>query len=948
MEDSNKIRWLHLSDFHMGKEDYDQKYFLGRILEHVSERLQAGYKLDYVFITGDIANRGAVKEYERFLEEFIIPLELLAPNLLGKLFHVPGNHDIDRNTFGAFDRHLILQTTSPHLEVSEESQKQRTVLADRFEAYIDNDTTGYAEFFKKPEGAYSKEFTHGDQRIAVVGINTSWLCRDEKDFRAITPGKALVTEALAKVSGADLTIVLGHHPMDWISREHAQPIGQIFGSHHVIYLHGHMHTAWMAPAYTGVNPYLNVQCGASYQAKEGDIDTNGLVWGEVDLEKQTLSVQPWQWNYALQEWKVNEQALPEGNKFGQWWKTFTPKRHSALFNQKLNEPKALPGGWEIQSFDSLKGYHAELPAHEAINFFNGAVPTWRIAISSSVNSRRIVTKAASLFRNILAAERPIVTCITSAGCEGKSTALLQTAYEVVKAHPKLKILRRFNDNRPFDEKILLDLTEGAEQWLIVLDEVQEADAILEFIEKNINSILGRIHFLIACRDSTWISSGSQLRWSITDFRNEKLSGLTNTDAESIVSAWAAYGDEGLGALANTAKTRRAEILKQYADEEGRKEESGALFGALLLVRHGDDLYDHAKMLVEKLDTISISDDRTLKDAITYVAIMHAIDHTYLSKEVLQHVLNIEQGKFQARVLRPLGEEAAASQTSNYVLTRHKYIAKEIFKVLSAEFASDLKERYLDLVRSASQLAKSGFYLKDLESWRFKLSNYFMTAGDTSFAIKISEEILKVSTSDVYMITYLAKLLRTDNRSPDAVDLFRNHEGELDRNKRSFYFSWGVAESEGNPIQGAALSLFSLSDDCEYAPYEFDEVVYLLNGISETFKRLHARYIDTEYMDAYLSICSLLVDCHLYKDSAEISGNAQQYKQQVERKLYPTIPHKARVEHLQNAFDLCISYPTTSVIMEKISGYGTLGFDSLTRIIDNISKLRARKQLPNKS
>ncbi|MBP5949367.1 metallophosphoesterase family protein [Pseudomonas sp. P42] len=938
---NNKIRWLHLSDFHIGKEGYDQTYFLGRIVEHVSERLKAGYQLDYVFITGDIANRGAEKEYERFLEEFIIPLEVAAPNLLGKLFHVPGNHDIDRNTFGAFDRNAILQTTSPHFEVSEESQRQREVLANRFKAYIENDITGYAEFFNQPEGAYTKEFTHGNQKIAVVGINTSWLCRDDKDFRAITPGKAIVTEALAKVSGADLTIVLGHHPMDWISREHAQPIGQIFGSHHVIYLHGHMHTPWVAPSYTGVNPYLNVQCGASYQAKEGGIDKNGLVWGEVDFDKQTLSVQPWQWNYELQEWKINEQALPEGSRAGQWWKTLTPKRQSAIFNLKVNEPKALPGGWEIQSFDSLKGNHAELPPQEAINFFNGAVPTWRIAISSSINSRRIVGKAANVFRNILTAERPIVVCITSAGCEGKSTALLQAAYEVVKTHPKLKILRRFNDNRPFDEKTILDLTEGADQWLIVLDEVQEADAILDFIEKNISLIQGRIHFLIACRDSTWISSGSQLRWSITDFRNEKLSGITTTDAESIVSAWAAYGDEGLGALANTAKTRRAEILKQYADEEVRKGESGALFGALLLVRHGDDLYDHAKMLVEKLDTIPISDDRTLKDAITYVAIMHAIDHTYLSKEVLQHALNIDQGKFQARVIRPLGEEAAASQTSNYVLTRHKYIAKEILKVLSAELASDLKERYLDLVRSASQLAKSGFYLRDLESWRFKLSGHFMTVGDTNFAIEISEEILKASSSDVYMITYLAKLLRTDNRSRGAVDLFRNYRDELGRNKRSFYFSWGVAESEDSPIQGAALSLFSLSDDCEYMPYEFEEVVYLLSGISEIFKRLHARYIDTEYMDAYLSVCSLLVDCHLHKESADIGGNAQQYKQQVERKLYPAIPHKARIEHLQSAFNLCISYPATPVIVEKIGGCGTLGFDSLTRIIDNIIKLKAR-------
>lgn len=941
MEDSkNKIRWLHLSDFHIGKEGYDQTYFLKRIVEHVSERVDSGFKPDFVFITGDIANRGAVNEYERFLEEFIFPLELAVPDLLGKLFHVPGNHDIDRSTFGAFDRQTILQPTSPHFEVSEESRKQREVLVNRFSAYIDNDITGYADNFKKAEGSYFKQFTHDNRTISIIGLNTSWLCRDDKDFRSITPGKPIVTEALAKAAGSDLIIVLGHHPMDWIAREHEQPIGQIFGTHHVLYLHGHMHSAWVAPTYNGVNPYLMVQCGASYQAKESDKNINGLVWGEVDLANQNLSIQPWKWNYALQEWKVDEQALPEGNRHGQWWKTLLPKRQSAIFNIKVNEPKSLPGGWEIQDFESLKGNHSELPSNEAINFFNGAVPTWRVAISSSINSRRIVGKVSSSFRNIHSTELPTVLCITSAGCEGKSTALLQAAYGIAKSHPDLKIIRRFNDNRPFDEKLILDLTEGTGQWLVVLDEVQEADVILNFIERNGNP---RVHFLLACRDSTWISSGSQLRWSsVSNFSNEKLSGINLTDAESIVSAWAAYGDEGLGALANTARSRRAEVLKQYADEEKKKDEAGALFGALLLVRHGDDLYDHAKMLVDKLGTISISADKTLKDAITYIAIMHAIEHTYLSKEVLQHVLNIEPGKFLARVIRPLGEEAAASQTSNYVLTRHRYIAKEIFKVLSTEHEIDLQEKYLELIRSVTLLAKSGTYLRDLEAWRFKLSGHFMASGDTNFAIKISEEILKINSSDVYMITYLAKLLRTDNRPRNAVELFRNHEDDLGRNKRSFYFSWGVAESEDSPIQGAALALFSISDDCEYMPYEFEEVVYLLNGISEIFKRLHARYIDTEYMDAYFSICSLLLDCHSHKDSAEIGGNAIQYKEQIERRLYPPISHRARIEHLQKAFNLCISYATTPCILAKIGGFGTLGFDSLARIIENIIKIKQRK------
>jgi hypothetical protein len=586
----------------------------------------------------------------------------------------------------------------------------------------------------------------------------------------------------------------------------------------------------------------------------------------------------------------------------------------------------------------------ELPLADAINFFNGATPTWRTALSSSIGARRFVSKVVAHYKDIASAKIPIVTCITSAGCEGKSTSLLQAAFQIATQNSGLQILRRSNDDRPFNATFLRSCVNDDKNWLIVLDEVSdEADLILTFINNNIDMIGGRVHFLLACRDSTWISRGGQLTWSSTKFFNERISGITLSDAEVIVKGWSAYGDEGLGALANASRTRRAEILKQYADQEVEKGASGALFGALLIVRHGDDLYDHAKTMVSKLDTIEVDSGKTLKDAIVYIAIMHAIDQEYLTKDVLQQALLCDSGKFFTHVIRPLGQEAAATQTSQHILTRHKYIAKEILKVLANDYGLNIQDSYIDLIKSACQLAATGVFVKDLDAWRFKLSSHFMSSGDTQFAIRISQEILALNPYDTYMITHLAKLLRADGRSKDAVDLFRNSFEIPVQNVRSFYLGWAVAENHNeNPIEAGAISLYLLSDDCEYAPFEIAELAYLLNGASDIFKKLEARYLDSEYSDAFQSICSLLIECRACRDSLDISANALTYKDQIDRKLYPAISLDSAFEYLKDAFKLCLNYTSTTSVKAAISSTREINLSNLERIMKNIAKNIAKK------
>ncbi len=68
------LRWLHLSDFHVGKDGYDHRRLFAPLLDHVRERVGRGAAPDLVFITGDVANQGRETEYQEFTEGFLLPL----------------------------------------------------------------------------------------------------------------------------------------------------------------------------------------------------------------------------------------------------------------------------------------------------------------------------------------------------------------------------------------------------------------------------------------------------------------------------------------------------------------------------------------------------------------------------------------------------------------------------------------------------------------------------------------------------------------------------------------------------------------------------------------------------------------------------------------------------------------------------------------------------------
>jgi 3',5'-cyclic AMP phosphodiesterase CpdA len=101
--DRKPIRWLHLSDFHVGKDDYGSRKMFDYILAHVRKQKSAGIVPDFLFLTGDFADKGLEEQYLTFWLEFVDPLQTeIGDGIRDLTFAVPGNHDVDRNENQAF------------------------------------------------------------------------------------------------------------------------------------------------------------------------------------------------------------------------------------------------------------------------------------------------------------------------------------------------------------------------------------------------------------------------------------------------------------------------------------------------------------------------------------------------------------------------------------------------------------------------------------------------------------------------------------------------------------------------------------------------------------------------------------------------------------------------------------------------------------------------------
>ena len=857
-KENNRVRWLHLSDFHVGKDNYGQKRLFKNLLEYIKMQVDEGKAPDMVFITGDIANKGQEKEYEIFYDDFYLHLyDVLPRECKENIFIVPGNHDVDQTQARAARTHDVLLSIPEFLDPTEEGLFERSILLPRFNAFIKNDFS-YSEeehWLRTQNGAFQKKLAIKGYSLGIIGINTAWLSNSDQDRHKLSGGIHILEEALEFLEDSDIKIVLGHHPLDWLLDSQLDLTRAILGKKGALYLHGHLHKGKGRYDEGAGQLFITLQAGAGFQARDDDLWVNGFLSCELDLTTHSLWVKPMQWSSANYEWTLDTTVFPNGARQGDCWEIHLPKapEETPVYTPKkidsLDEDIKLPHGWAFIDKKFLSERNVKLGHKQIISFFNGREPAWREALASKIPRREIVNQLIEKIKGAQNRKEAHLVLIKGAAGEGKTTAFLQTVVELMQNSNEWNVLWHFDTTTPFPAETIVRLPVSNKTWLIISDDAETiALRIYETVKELQIQNRQDIQFLLCARDTDWMAEKipQPYRWrQYISFEEVLLRNLAKEDARKIVAAWSAYGKDGLQRLDGLDYDKAVQNLIDAA-RLSPDSQYGTFLGAMLRVRWGEELEERIEKLLYRLQKQHIQGTEfTLMDALAYIAAPHAQDISILSKILLSKVLGISNTRLKNLVLGPLGEEAIIATTGKYIYTRHQAIANTTLKILSEKFYLDIDEFYVNLVRAAVKAFDANEYLPKKTEWIY-LSSKVFSQGNQELGIRLAQIAHEVRPHDGYFIVKLAQLYRKAGHLEQSTQAFRSASKDVKKH-RGFYSEWGVSEGNlGNHAVDIWLSAYTLSDQHSRTPPDMRQAKISLSGLSSVFAELFDRYNQNDF------------------------------------------------------------------------------------------------------
>lgn len=184
------LTWLHLSDWHQKGKDFDRQVVRDALIRDIRNREKLDPRLvqvDLIVFSGDLAFNGKEAEYkaaQEYLFDPVLEATYLSPD---RLFAVPGNHDLDRETVSEMLPPALQQTLNEEqCKTWLTDDKKRRRLLEPFEAF--------SQFISAYTGQQPPDYASirlwsdiGGKKIALLGLNSAWMCGRNKDAHAIEP-----------------------------------------------------------------------------------------------------------------------------------------------------------------------------------------------------------------------------------------------------------------------------------------------------------------------------------------------------------------------------------------------------------------------------------------------------------------------------------------------------------------------------------------------------------------------------------------------------------------------------------------------------------------------------------------------------------------------------------------------------------------------------------------
>ncbi|RPD39493.1 metallophosphoesterase [Chitinophaga barathri] len=210
-----KLKILHLSDLHFKSTGLAQDVVVSSLLTAIQELCEKEDKPDLLLLTGDVAFGGKPEEYKK-AKEFIDGVADCCGIGKGRIFIIPGNHDVERSRIkpGYVKWWYSFKNEQELHEVLSSEDAFPKVMAT---------TTAYFEFIKSymdnlafgRYGEYVAEMPLGNDglKLKIVGLNSAFFCGyDGDDNKQLALGLPQVACYGQTNIRKEVVLSMVHHP----------------------------------------------------------------------------------------------------------------------------------------------------------------------------------------------------------------------------------------------------------------------------------------------------------------------------------------------------------------------------------------------------------------------------------------------------------------------------------------------------------------------------------------------------------------------------------------------------------------------------------------------------------------------------------------------------------------------------------------------------------------
>ena len=271
---------LHLSDLHIeAKANGSYSNSLGSLIDDLEVQLKNVAELILV-ISGDIINKGTYNnENIEATKDFFLKLKEILGNRVIDVQIVPGNHDKQRNKINKL---LCKDHTCNGLKNEEDWDS----IIESYSYFFKNCKTILDIFGFSYDDGYNNTFgiklvRSNNKNLCFIRLDTAWCScadsqKDESDYRKLKIGEYQLSKLKKEYQTIkreretvgeeiNLTVVLSHHPLDWLDPEDEEACENSFLSEDElnadILLCGHVHNFSLMHYFNHVHSILTLVTG---------------------------------------------------------------------------------------------------------------------------------------------------------------------------------------------------------------------------------------------------------------------------------------------------------------------------------------------------------------------------------------------------------------------------------------------------------------------------------------------------------------------------------------------------------------------------------------------------------------------------------------------------------------------------------------------------------------